>query len=146
MAALSWAFYSIIVKKLNDKYPALMVTRKTFFYGILTLLPYFIFDPSKLNLEILSRSSVYSNLIFLGFLASMICFFVWNIVIKNIGTVSATNYIYLGPLITMTSGYIFLGETVTAIAVLGAMFIILGVYIAERGFDITFFSRILKKL
>ncbi len=138
MAALSWAFYSIIIKSLNNKYNVLFVTRKVFFYGIITLLPYFIFRPLQFNISAFYNPVVLFNILFLGFLASMFCFFLWNIIVKNIGAVSASNYIYLGPMITSISAYIFLDEKLTPIAVLGCMFIMTGVYIAEKGFDIQF--------
>ena len=144
-AALSWAFYSIIVKGLNDKYPPLLVTRKVFFYGIITLLPYFIFKPLHVNFEVLSRPVVFYNFIFLGFIASMLCFFIWNIVIKNIEAESASNYIYLGSMITIITGYIFIAETVTIVAVTGAILIIFGGYVAEKGFGFKSVFSSLKK-
>ena len=38
-AALTWALYNIILKKLDGKYDTLYITRKLFFYGVLTLTP-----------------------------------------------------------------------------------------------------------
>ena len=39
LAALSWAFYSLIIKKMAGRYPTVFITRKIFFYGVLTILP-----------------------------------------------------------------------------------------------------------
>ena len=41
LAALSWAFYSLIMKKMTGRYNTIFITRKIFFYGILTILPVF---------------------------------------------------------------------------------------------------------
>ena len=150
MAALSWAFYSIIIKSLNNKkYNVLLVTRKVFFYGLVTLLPFFLFRPMNFEWSVFSNPVILFNIIFLGFLASMLCFFLWNVVVKHIGAVSASNYIYLGPAITSVSAYIFLDEKITPIAVLGCVFILIGVYVAEKGFNMQFlykgFSKIVKR-
>lgn len=39
-AAFSWAIYSVVLRKLNVTYSAQFITRKTFFYGLLTALPF----------------------------------------------------------------------------------------------------------
>lgn len=44
-AALLWAFYSLIIKKLNGKYSTAFITRKIFFYGIISLLPIYTYQP-----------------------------------------------------------------------------------------------------
>ena len=36
LAALSWAFYSLVIKKMTGRYPTVFITRKIFFYGVLT--------------------------------------------------------------------------------------------------------------
>ena len=36
LAALSWAFYSLVIKKMTGRYPTGFITRKIFFYGVLT--------------------------------------------------------------------------------------------------------------
>ena len=40
LAALVWAFYSMALKKLNRTYSTLFITRKLFFYGVLSALPF----------------------------------------------------------------------------------------------------------
>ena len=57
-AAVSWAFYSIIIRKLNVVYDALFITRKTFFYGIVTAIPFLAFEPRICNPAVLIQSYV----------------------------------------------------------------------------------------
>lgn len=38
-AALMWAFYCLILKQLDNHYSIVFITRKVFFYGVLTILP-----------------------------------------------------------------------------------------------------------
>ena len=70
VAALSWAFYSLIMKKMTGMYNTIFITRKIFFYGILTTLPVFMFQPWKADLSLLIQPSVLLNLLFLGVVAS----------------------------------------------------------------------------
>ena len=37
--AFSWAIYSLVIKKVSSRYSATFITRKVFFYGILTVIP-----------------------------------------------------------------------------------------------------------
>ena len=53
-------------------------------------------------------------------------------VLKQLGTVRASNYIYLNPLVTMVASVIILHEKITWITLLGAGCIIFGVYQAEK--------------
>ncbi|MDE6716164.1 MAG: DMT family transporter, partial [Muribaculaceae bacterium] len=45
LAALLWAIYCILVKKMNGRYSNLFITRKVFFYGFATALLFSIFEP-----------------------------------------------------------------------------------------------------
>lgn len=132
LAAFSWAFYSLIMKKMANRYRTTFITRKIFFYGVLTILPAFLFRPWQFSLSGLLQPSVLLNLLFLGALASLICFVVWNMVLKQLGTVRASNYIYLNPLFTLVGSAAFLGERLTIMALIGAVFILGGVYLAGR--------------
>lgn len=132
LAAFSWAFYSLIMKKMANRYRTTFITRKIFFYGVLTILPAFLFRPWQFSFSGLLQPSVLLNLLFLGVLASLICFVVWNMVLKQLGTVRASNYIYLNPLFTLVGSAAFLGERLTIMALIGAVFILGGVYLAGR--------------
>ncbi len=113
LAAFSWAFYSLIMKKMSGRYRTTFITRKIFFYGILTILPAFILHPWQFSLSGLWQPAVWMNLLFLGVLASLVCFVVWNIILKQLGTVRASNYIYLNPLFTLIGSAVLLDEQFT---------------------------------
>lgn len=132
LAALSWAFYSLIMKKMANRYRTTFITRKIFFYGVLTILPAFLFRPWQSAFSLLLEPSVLFNLLFLGVLASLACFVVWNMVLKQLGTVRASNYIYLNPLFTLVGSAAFLGEQLTIVALMGAVLILGGVYWAGK--------------
>lgn len=131
-AALMWAWYSVVMKLLENKYSPSFITRKVFFYGLLTILPFVLFSTDRPDFALLQDATVVSNLLFLGLVASLLCYLMWNTAIKQIGIVRATNYIYMTPVVTMATSAIVIGEKITPIAIAGCVFILLGIYNAER--------------
>ena len=132
VAALSWAFYSLIIKKMAGRYSTVFITRKVFFYGLLTILPTFLLQPLQFDVSVLLQPTVLFNLLFLAVVASLICFVVWNVVLKQLGTVRGSNYIYLNPLATMVASAIILHEHMTLMGLVGAACILCGVFLAEK--------------
>ena len=80
----------------------------------------------------LNRKKIVIFVLFLAVLASLICYILWNVVLKQLGTMRASNYIYLNPLVTMVASVLILHEQITWITLMGAACIILGVYLAEK--------------
>ena len=131
-ACMSWAIYSLLMKTMSDKYSAAFITRKVFFYGVLTILPYYAVVPGAPSLATLTQPIVLANLLFLGCLASMICFLTWNWCISKLGAVKATNWVYFNPITTMIFASWVLGEKITPYFLIGATCILVGMYIADH--------------
>ena len=131
-AALSWTFYIILLKRLGARYSTLFITRKVFFYGLLTMLPLLTVQPLNTEMSVLLRPVVWGNLLYLGIAASLLCFFFWNMVVKKLGAVRTTNLGYIVPLVALLSSAILLDEPVTWAALVGAALILSGVVLAER--------------
>lgn len=131
-AAWLWMLYSLLIKKLGNRYPALFITRKVFFYGLLTILPWFAFRPFDVSWQTLAQPAVWGNLLFLGFIASMLCYLLWNAAMHRLGAVRTTNYIYINPLVTILTAAAFINERITLVALLGAALILYGMWHAER--------------
>lgn len=128
-AAICWAVYSLLIKKVSGgHYDAVFITRKVFAYGLLTALPLFLFDPWHVTIDLLSKPTVYGNLIFLGFVASFICFVTWSWVIKKIGSIKTSNYVYLNPCTTVIASALVLSEPMTLLAGIGSALILCGVF------------------
>jgi drug/metabolite transporter (DMT)-like permease len=132
VAAFSWAIYSLLIKNVSSRYEATFITRKVFFYGILTVLPLFAFKPWRFPMTHLSQPAVWMNLLFLSIVASFLCFLWWNVAVKKIGAISTSNYVYLNPITTMVASAMFLQEPMTLMAYTGSALILMGVFIANR--------------
>ena len=131
-ACLCWALYSLLIKRLSANYSNMFITRKVFGYGILTILPLFISRPPRLDLLLDGGPVVWCNVLTLGCVASMLCYTLWNYVLKRLGTVRATNFIYFNPVVTMVCSWMVLDERITWMALLGAALVLLGMFVAEK--------------
>lgn len=70
LASVCWAVYSLLMRKVSHAYSAVFITRKIFFYGLVTVLPAFFFDPWTAAPSMLLMPKVVLNLLFLGLVAS----------------------------------------------------------------------------
>ena len=132
-ANLCWALYSVLMIPAGRKYDSVFITRKVFFYGLLTIIPYYIWRPEELDFsKITFTSSVLFNLLFLGCVASMACFLAWTWVIKRLGAMVTTNYVYLNPVATIVFAWWILSEQITPFFLLGTVLILLGMYLADK--------------
>jgi len=84
------------------------------------------------NVKALTQSVVILNILYLGVISSGLAFILWQQGIERIGSIKASNYIYLVPLITAIAGVIFLDETMSLKMIIGALLIIAGLYIAQK--------------
>jgi drug/metabolite transporter (DMT)-like permease len=131
-AALSWAIYSLIIKQLGSQHNTIFITRKIFFYGTVTILPFLLKNPLNTDINILFKPLVWINILFLGIAASLFCYILWNVTINKLGIIRSTNYIYLIPLVTMITSAISINEKITLFAGIGAVLILLGLYLVEK--------------
>lgn len=103
------------------------ITRKVFFYGLLTIGIYFLaVKPLNADPAVLAKPVVWGNLVYLGLVASLLCFVVWNWALGKLGTVRTTNLIYGQSFFTMAIAHIVLGEDITWMAILGTVILVVG--------------------
>ncbi|MBQ6300199.1 MAG: DMT family transporter [Bacteroidales bacterium] len=126
-AALCWAVYSLFMSQMTRDHGTVTATRKVFFYGLLTILPFLGGYKDSFAPAILGQTAVWFNLLFLGLVASLICFILWNLAMDKLGNVTTTNYVYLNPVFTLLSAMALLGERMTLLAGIGCAAILAGV-------------------
>ena len=132
-AALCWAVYSLFMSQMTRDYGTITATRKVFFWGLVTIIPILAAQGgSAPSWQQLLHGQVLWNLLFLGIVASLVCYVVWNRVMAELGNVTATDYVYLNPLFTLVGAMILLGERLTLLSAIGSASIILGVFIAGK--------------
>lgn len=132
LAAVVWAAYSILTKKIAGfRYNTIQTTRRIFLYGLLFMLPalgMFGFIP---DLGQMLQPVNLSNLLFLGLGASALCFVTWNVAVTLLGAVKTSVYIYLVPVITAVTAALVLQEQLTGMAVAGMVLTLTGLFLSE---------------
>jgi len=131
-AICCWAVYCLLMRKLRYQYNTLVITRRVFLYGLLTLAPYFLFTPFRFDMSVMSRPEVWGNLLFLGIIASSLCYVMWNSAMRSLGIIRTNSYLYFTPVVTIVTAAFVLSEHIGIYIVTGAALILLGLWIAGR--------------
>jgi drug/metabolite transporter (DMT)-like permease len=131
-ACLCWAVYSLLMIPVNKRYDTVFITRKVFFYGLLSMIPYFLIWPEMPPMSVVLRPDILANLLFLGFVASMLCFLAWNWVMKKLGAIVVTNYVYFNPVVTVLFAWVILSERITVYFLIGTLLILTGLYLGNQ--------------
>lgn len=135
LAALAWAFYSVLAKKLSNLgLGSLKTTRRIFFYGLLLMLPILPFANCRFSLDAFLAPLYLGNFLFLGLAASALCFATWTFCLVRLGTERASAYIYLVPVVTVICAAWLLHETITASMICGMILVIMGLLLSETRF------------
>lgn len=160
LSGICWGFYSMLISIVNKRsYDPLCASRRIFFFAVLIMIPlslmgwgfeahgrqagsseavsdfirslYFTFDKA-VNAERFSNPWNIFNILFLGVVASGICFTTWNKACKIVGTVKVSCAIYLIPVVTIIFAFLALGEKITLLGAIGAAVTIAGLFISEK--------------
>lgn len=128
-----WSIYAITVKGLVHKYNSFFITRKLFFYGVITALPLLFFQGAPYHLrELVSTGPLIFNMLFLVLICTVIAYVIWNFAMNRLGPVASNNYLYLQPLVTMFVAYFVFEEHITLLGYIGCVLIIGGLLISDK--------------
>lgn len=132
IAALVWACYSILTRKISSfGYHVILCTRRTFFYGILFMVPTLFFFDFEPDLSRFVNMTYLFNILYLGLGASALCFVTWNFAVRELGAVKTSIYIYMVPVITLVTSVWILHEQLTLLAGIGAVLTLAGLFLSE---------------
>lgn len=132
-AAVLWAFYSILSKKIGEfGYPVIANTRRIFFYGIIFMLPMLPFTDFQVTAAELMQTTNLLNLIYLSFGACALCFVTWNFAVTCLGSVKTSMYIYAVPVVTAVFSAWILREIPTRYTVLGIVLTLAGLFLSQK--------------
>lgn len=135
LAALSWAVYTVVVKRLIPVYNGFFITRKLFFYGVLSSLPLLLMQQEPYHVAELfdiQHPKYLLNYLFLVVFCSVLAYVIWNEVMKLLGQVMANNYLYLQPLVTLVVAYFVFDEKIFLLGAIGCVLIISGLVVSDK--------------
>ena len=131
-AALVWAIYSLLTRKISSYgYNTIQTTKRIFAYGIVFMIPTLFFFEFNLDLARMTNIKYLFNLIFLGLGASALCFVTWNYAVKLLGAVKTSVYIYMVPVITIVASAIVLREQITLAMGVGTALALMGLILSQ---------------
>ena len=131
-AAVTFSIYNIIIRRISKDIHILDIVRKSIFYGLIFMFIAYLINPEKHSLLLIVQIPEILHLLFLGIFASGLCFIMWNKSVKEIGSIKASQYIYLCPIITVILSVIILHEPLSILKITGMAVILLGVFISQK--------------
>ncbi len=131
LAALSFAIYSILVKRKPAKISAWGFQTSTFILGLLMLTPFYIWEKALFPQTNFDTKTI-GGILYIGVLAAFVAFALWNRAVLKIGPAKASMIYYTVPLFSGVLAYFFLGEAVTITHLVSAVLIFSGIFTANR--------------
>jgi len=132
-AALCWAIYSVITKKVLQFNSSLTITLVTFLLGTVYLFPtaFILEDPIETIFK--ASKTGWFSVFYLAFLSSALAYFLWNKILMKSEVAKVGAILYVIPIPTIIFEYFLLKEAITKITLIGAFLVIAGVYLTETG-------------
>lgn len=131
-SALAFIIYEIISKKLNKRnYHANTITIYSYLIGFISFLPFYLIDISKNGVYFLNTEA-FLGIAYILFFASLTAIPLWQWGISKLEVSRLGFFLYLDPVVSFIVAFLLLGEVVTIHMIIGAIFIFIGLYIAEN--------------
>lgn len=133
VAALTWAFMSVLVKKVPSYYSQLVITTYAILVAAVAMTPLVITTINVGQLQhVLIQPIVWGGILYLGIVSTAGAFFFWNKGLQMVDATRAGIYFFFQPLVGTLLGYLFLGEQVGFGFWIGTSLIIGGVLLVVQ--------------
>jgi drug/metabolite transporter (DMT)-like permease len=129
--SVSFAYYTIQVKEIANRYDALTLNTLTFALGALLMIPFA--ARSVLNIHWAHVTlGAWGGLAFMVVLGTVVAYLFYAFALTELSASRAAAFAYLQPVVAALLGVWLLRERITPRVVAGGALILLGVYLAER--------------
>jgi len=127
-----WATYSLLGKKIMEKYSPFLVVAYVTILGGLCLIPLSLAENS---LHQIFTMSLYCwvAILFLSFTCSLLGYFIWFYVLNQVGAAVTSSFLFAEPLVTVLFAVTFVGERLSLSILAGGLLIFVGVYQVTKG-------------
>jgi len=127
-AGISWALYSVLLRKCPIEINALSFLSTTIIIGVLFISPFYIWEISSGKTMNFTHAAI-GSIIYVALFASVLAYIFWNKAIQMIGANKAGIFIHLMPVFSIILAITFLDENLRSYHIQGAALIFLGIFL-----------------
>jgi drug/metabolite transporter (DMT)-like permease len=132
-AAIGFAIYSLILKKIPDGLSQATVLTLMAFFAVLMLIPCVIWESTQPSMLFNMNGIVFFSITFSAICSSIIAWWSWNVGLEKAGPELSGMIYYSLPLWGGFFAFVFLGETMGMTHLVSGILIIGGIFWASRG-------------
>jgi len=126
-----WATYTLLGKKMMEKYDPFLVVAYVTILGALCLVPFSIAEHSFTKIFALSFNE-WAAVLYLALTCSLLGYFIWFRVMSQVKAAIASSFLFAEPLITVVFAAAFIHEQITPFTITGGLLIFGGVFIITK--------------
>lgn len=130
-AALTWALYSVLVRKVSKSADLLLSSAIMFLGGMPSSILFSVWEINTQGIGTITWG-VIGGILFLGIVSTAIAMFLWNYAFAELPAAVASLTFFAQPVVGTLLGWFFLAETITPLFILGGVLIGIGILIATR--------------
>jgi drug/metabolite transporter (DMT)-like permease len=128
---ISWAFYTVIIKRMLEKYHPVTVMKWTFFFGMFTTIPAGYTQWSTMDWSVISFNS-WLGIGFIVVFATYLGYLLISFGLKRLSPTIVSTYTYLNPIIAAYLASILGQDHIDIVMVTSAILIFAGVFVVSR--------------
>lgn len=132
ISTAAFVVYTILLKEYNFKYNAFTLTFWLFVITAIIYFPFFLWESAGTNIMSTLEVKAVIGIIFSAVLTSVVGYVFYNFAIQKIHASETGVFLYIDPIVTVIVALPLLGEKLTPSFLLGALFVFLGIFIAEN--------------
>ncbi|MDQ2692319.1 MAG: DMT family transporter [Chloroflexota bacterium] len=130
-AAITWALYSVLVRKTTQTLGVLPFSLIAFLGGLPVALPAAAWEGTMVGIGEITPGVV-AGVLFLGVISTALAMVLWNTAFAVVDASLASLTFFAQPVVGTLLGWLFLGERITPLFLLGGLLIGLGLLISSR--------------
>ena len=129
IAALTWALYSVLVRRVSKDYPTLTISFYALVGGLLVALPAAAWELVSQPLGPITPGTIL-GVLYLGVISTAVAMFLWNQAFAMVEASVASLFFFAQPLVGVVLATILLAEPLTPQLLIGGALITLGVLLS----------------
>ena len=129
-AALTWALYSVLVRKVSQSTDVITSTAIMLAGGLPSSILFGAVELKTQSMGIITPGII-GGILFLGIISTAIAMFLWNYAFAEIPAAIASLTFFAQPVVGTLLGWLFLGEKITPLFIFGGVLIGIGLIISS---------------